>query len=144
MATLRPSENTHLNTLVYHLHLTQSTNTLPRRPRNWPVAQIAIAANALSGFCPLCYTHISDHYISRNRKYFCLFCLYDIKRLERMQIQYDDYITLFVLGMMKQMYLRLFILFLFYFFICFDDCNIYQNKYCSNPKHKGCLFQDNF
>ena len=100
----------------------------------------------LSGTCPFRYTHISDHYISGNRKCFCLFCLYDIKRLKRINMNANTVWRLyntFCIGN-NETNVFMVVCFILFLFVCFDDCNIYQNEYRNNPKHKGYLLHDNF
>ena len=87
-------------------------------------------------------TYISDHYISGTVNVsVCFVCmiLRDRRQSLWMEILYDAYITLFSIGN-DETNAFIFV----YLENCFDDCNIYQSKYCSNPKRKGCLFQDNF
>ena len=92
------------------------------------------------------YTHISDHYISVNHKCFCLFYLYDIKRLKRINMNANTVWWLyntFCIGDFETN-VTMVVYFISFLFVCFDDCNLYQNRYCSNPKYKGCLVKDNF
>ena len=92
------------------------------------------------------YTRISDHYISGNHKCFCLFYLYDIKRLKRINMNANTVWWLYNTFCIGDFETNVFIVvyFILFLFVCFDDCNIYQNRYCSNPKYKWCLVKDNF